>query len=59
MLYNISIVYAVNEHDFVFYFLLLLMIYQNDKTFYHITIFIFIFIYFVTNAFYLIYFLYV
>ena len=37
MLYNISMTYPVNEHDFVFYFLLLLMIYQSDKTLYHIT----------------------
>ena len=51
MLYNISIAYPVNENDFVFYFLLLPMFYQNDKTFYHITIFIFIFIYLCTIVF--------
>ena len=59
MLNNITIAYTVNEHDFIFYFLLLLMIYLSDKTFYHITMFIFIFIYLDTNAFYLIYLLYV
>ena len=47
MLYNISISYPVNKHDIVFFFLLLLMIYKSDKTLYHITIFIFNFIYFV------------
>ena len=59
MLYNITISYLVNEHDFVFYFLLLLMIYQSDKTLYHITYLSLFLFTLCTNAFYLIYFLYV
>ena len=54
MLYNIYRVYPVNEDNFVFYFLLLLMIYQSNKTLFNITIFILC-----TNAIYLIYLLYI